>query len=251
MVIVILGRNMPVACVLHRIVDHQAANFEDVTVRSFDLLIDSASSIQSIRDGLNLPSSSDLLLTLDDGHLSDFTIVFPRLIERGYKATFFVVPSFIGRPGFMSRSEIKIMHESGMEIGSHSFSHPDFRRLSNAERRNELLDSKHYLEDLLGDDVASFAFPFGFYTSDCVSLVAESGYSYCCNSRHGVAGNDSFLVPRNSINRQTGVAVLSKMSRPPGFMQVSWLLEDKVKSVLKHLPSSWYGAIRSLVSRDG
>ncbi len=40
----------------------------------------------------------DVLLTFDDGDRSDYDVVLPILVEKGWRALFFVTPGFVGRP---------------------------------------------------------------------------------------------------------------------------------------------------------
>ena len=54
-------------------------------------------------------------LTFDDGCQSDYTEAFPALRELGMRATFFVVPSFVGQPGYVDWSQLREMVAAGME----------------------------------------------------------------------------------------------------------------------------------------
>src|SRR3990172_1038934 len=40
------------------------------------------------------------ILTIDDGLITDFTVVFPRLVALGLHGTFFVTASNVGRTGY-------------------------------------------------------------------------------------------------------------------------------------------------------
>ena len=52
------------------------------------------------------------------------TEAFPALIELGLRATFFVVPTLVGTPGYVTWAQLREMAAAGMEIGSHSLTHP-------------------------------------------------------------------------------------------------------------------------------
>jgi len=57
---------------------------------------------------------------------------------------------------------IQEMHESGLvEFGAHTVSHANLLHLPAADARDEIAESRHDLEDLLGDEVRHFAFPYG------------------------------------------------------------------------------------------
>ncbi|HYR95514.1 MAG TPA: polysaccharide deacetylase family protein, partial [Candidatus Binatus sp.] len=71
-------------------------------------------------------------LTFDDGHASDYTEAFPVLAELGLRATFFVVPTLVDTPGHVTWQQLREMVAGGMEIGSHSLTHPFVDRLDRA-----------------------------------------------------------------------------------------------------------------------
>jgi peptidoglycan/xylan/chitin deacetylase (PgdA/CDA1 family) len=47
--------------------------------------------------------------------------------------------------------------------------------------KNELCDSKKYLEDLISGKVLSVAYPFGLYDANLVELAVQCGYKYGCS----------------------------------------------------------------------
>ena len=49
----------------------------------------------------------------------------------------------------------------GVKIGSHSCTHPHISNCNDVELQNELLDSKHYLDDLIGQTITSIVYPYG------------------------------------------------------------------------------------------
>jgi peptidoglycan/xylan/chitin deacetylase (PgdA/CDA1 family) len=98
----------------------------------------------------------------------------------------------------LSREELKRLAESSLvEIGAHSVFHPDLTALSVDERRAEIKGSKQFLEDSLGSEVRSFAYPFGA-AAGCAPLVEEAGFELACTTRPGVVfrRRRPFAVPR-------------------------------------------------------
>src|SRR5262249_55799319 len=86
-------------------------------------------------------------LTFDDGCASDYSEAFPALLELRMRATFFVVPTMVGTAGYVSWPELREMAAAGMEIGSHSLTHPFLHELDAAGVRREFGESKRILED--------------------------------------------------------------------------------------------------------
>ena len=235
--------------VLHRIVPHESEFFEDVSFDTLRFLL----SIQNLRflslDTAMLQNSEEniICLTFDDGYSSDWDFVFPILHEMGAKATFFVVTDWIGKPGFLSAEQIRKLHKSGMQIGSHSCSHPNLLGLDDSLLKGELINSRLILEDLLGEPITSFSLPFGMGGASTINAVLSCGYTHCCTSNHGILHGYSKIIPRNSINRYTKITSLQSIVQAGIGQQYRWRIEDLSKSILKKYMTSLYFRIRSLI----
>ncbi len=129
-------------------------------------------------------SSQDfaICLSFDDGFESDYTIVAPLFLKKNIKGTFFITTDFLGKNSYLKISQVKELHRMGMEIGSHSKSHPLLTMLSKEKIKKELLDSKKYLEDIIGDEVKGFSSPGGYYNKAVIDMAFDVGYKYICNS---------------------------------------------------------------------
>ena len=76
----------------------------------------------------------------------------------------------------MSWSQIRELDAAGVEIGSHSLSHPRLTGLDDKALQTELTDSRLALEDKLGKPVTSFAYPYGEFDRRVIESVIDSGY---------------------------------------------------------------------------
>jgi hypothetical protein len=66
----------------------------------------------------------DVLLTFDDGLASLHRDAYPLLSRYGFKAVAYILPAWVGQPGFVTWNQIREMHASGLvDIQSHSFAH--------------------------------------------------------------------------------------------------------------------------------
>ena len=137
-------------------------------------------------------------LTFDDGHASDYTEAFPVLHELGLRATFFVVPTLVDTAGFVTWDQLREMVAAGMEIGSHSLTHPFVDGLGPAELRREFGDSKAMIEDRLGAAVRSASLPRGWGAPHLETILEELGYRVFCTSRVGWwhPGDRPLSIPR-------------------------------------------------------
>jgi peptidoglycan/xylan/chitin deacetylase (PgdA/CDA1 family) len=78
----------------------------------------------------------------------------------------------------MKGEETKILSQSKwVEIGSHCVSHHNLLHLADDKVKDELTDSKNYLEKVTGYKVESIAYPFGLYNARIKALAKEAGYT--------------------------------------------------------------------------
>jgi len=145
-----------------------------------------------------LPPKS-VLLTFDDGWENQYTYAFPLLKKYNATATFFIFTNSIDYRHFLTWKEIEYLHKSGMEIGSHTKSHPYLSKLSPEVLREEIFESKRILENHLGMRITAFATPFG-YSSDLVtSLIGEAGYTSGRTLYRGVYHTKGDMLKLRSI----------------------------------------------------
>jgi peptidoglycan/xylan/chitin deacetylase (PgdA/CDA1 family) len=69
---------------------------------------------------------------------------------------------------------IRDMSDTGWEIGSHSYSHPDLTKIKDV--RNEICFSKQTLEAITGLEINTFAYPYGLADSYLEHFVRDCGY---------------------------------------------------------------------------
>jgi peptidoglycan/xylan/chitin deacetylase (PgdA/CDA1 family) len=123
------------------------------------------------------------LITFDDGGVSAYTHVADLLEEHGWRGHFFVTTGRVGTPGFMSRAQIRALHERGHVIGSHSHTHP--LRMARCTR-DELLDewgrSITALSEIVGAQVRVASVPGGMYTARVARAAAQSGVEFLFTS---------------------------------------------------------------------
>jgi peptidoglycan/xylan/chitin deacetylase (PgdA/CDA1 family) len=101
----------------------------------------------------------------------------------------------------MSASELREMSAAGIAIGSHTRTHPHLPELDAQAKRGEIQGSKARLEDMLGQSVTAFAYPYGQFDDDACRAVAEAGYRIACSTRSGfnVPDVDRFLLHRIEV----------------------------------------------------
>jgi len=102
----------------------------------------------------------------------------------------------------MSSQAVREMRQAGMQIGAHTVSHPILARLTTDQVRDEIGQSKLFLERLLGERVGLFAYPNGKpgvdYHADSVAVARELGFDAAVSTHWGAArpATDMFQIPR-------------------------------------------------------
>jgi peptidoglycan/xylan/chitin deacetylase (PgdA/CDA1 family) len=108
-------------------------------------------------------------------------------------------PLFPGRRFFLDWDQVREMAAVGFEIGSHGCSHRIMTRLSIAEARRELADSKAEIERRVGCAITHFAFPNENATGVLLDLAAGAGYRTAC------VGDDVGTSPNIRALRRAGI----------------------------------------------
>ncbi len=184
------GRARTLVLMFHRLRAHSTECGFDVSMSLFRGYLD------AITEGQLTNYGKQVMLTFDDGHVSDIELALPELMLRKLTAVFFVVPSLVGTTGYLAWDDVLTLERCGMTIGSHTWSH---RNLALTDRETllfELGQSKTGIENMLGVPVDFLALPGGF-APKAISCYAKSvGYSHVFTSRPGLWNGRSCLVPR-------------------------------------------------------
>lgn len=98
----------------------------------------------------------------------------------------------LGEHLMMGTDGVRGLRDAGMQIGAHTVSHPILARTESQIARQEILDSKRYLEDLLAQDCSLFAYPNGKpgrdYLPEHVDMVRELGFKTAVSTSWGASG---------------------------------------------------------------
>lgn len=136
-------------------------------------------------DGSVTLPDNPIIVTFDDGYLSNYEIAYPILKELEIPATIFVVTDTVGAmagDGKVNYShftweQAKEMERSGLvEIQSHTASHVELASLPQEQLVLQLRKSKYMIEKNLGHPCDMIAFPYGSYTESVVNASKAAGY---------------------------------------------------------------------------
>ena len=183
-----------------------------------------------------------VVITFDDGRVSDYEVAFPLLVQAGARAEFFVNTANIGRPGFVTWAHVEEMQRAGMSFQSHSHDHIVLLGLSRPRLEYQLRTSKQRLEDHLGRPVQFVAAPYGLLGRNVIDAAQSVGYHGVCNSRYWLAHPGSRVINRVAIHAHTtGKQFIGLLeARPsaflPGYSRMA-LAQVPKRVLLKMRPS--------------
>jgi peptidoglycan/xylan/chitin deacetylase (PgdA/CDA1 family) len=129
-------------------------------------------------DGVTPLPPKAVVITFDDGLISQFTKAFPVLVRHGFTATFFVVTKSVGQgPALMSWDQLRELRDAGMTIGSHTRTHPFLTQVVGERHMvSELSGSSDDIERELGTAPQYLAYPYGDLSARVMGLVQAAGY---------------------------------------------------------------------------
>lgn len=130
--------------------------------------------LKALTEGAALPPRP-VVITFDDGYREVYTHALPILQRYGFTAAVFVVIGQVGVGKSLTADQIRELAAAGWEIGSHSWSHANLRQ-SGVNLKHEIGDARLALEQILGEPVTAFAFPYGLTSPYVTRLVQEAGY---------------------------------------------------------------------------
>jgi peptidoglycan/xylan/chitin deacetylase (PgdA/CDA1 family) len=156
-----------------------------------------------------------VVITFDDGYLDFYVHAFPILSRYGYGATMFLPTAFIGETPrkfkdapCLTWSQVRELHRAGVTFGSHTVNHPRLTQVAPAQRNYEVRQSKLTIEERLGCEIDSFAYPYAFpaadhkFTESLQRMLEDAGYKNGVSTVTGRADAeaDIYFMKRLPVN---------------------------------------------------
>lgn len=121
--------------------------------------------------------------------------------------------------------QVREMDSSGIEIGSHTVTHPILTRIGNDKLRYELRESRSRLEEMLGHKVELLGYPNGDHNETVQHEAARAGYRCAVTADYGLNNGRSNLLALKRIHTEQDLAHFAKNTS--GF--------EQFKNTLLHL----------------
>lgn len=191
-------------------------------------------SEQAYLDGLGgapLPRRA-VLITFDDGYLGVGEHAAPVLASLGVPSVLYVPVGLIGgwsdwldpghRHPLMTPGDLRSVRAQGMAVGTHGLDHSDLTTLSDAELRRHTVETRQVLEAVVGDQVRSFAFPYGNHDARARAAVRAAGYRAAFAVHRPV---DGYAIRRIDVNASDTMRTFRLKLRR--FYPVAWRASDR------------------------
>jgi peptidoglycan/xylan/chitin deacetylase (PgdA/CDA1 family) len=154
-------------------------------------------------------------ITFDDGYQSVLEQAVPELQRYGFGATAFIIADRIGGTNdwddgptwpLLSADGVRELAAAGIEIGSHSATHPRLAGICPDQLPTEIAGSRASLGALLGTQIRGFAYPYGAMDASARAAVCAAGYDYACAVSTSVSDIGVMALPRLYVGRLDGPA---------------------------------------------
>ena len=157
-------------------------------------------SMRELCRAMNTGGARSLVgLTFDDGYEDFLSSALPTLETLGFSATLFVVAGMLGEentwehrggPGprlrLLEAEGVREVSERGMEVGSHTVTHPRLSGLDAETLIHEVGDSRQMLSEILNGPVEGFCYPYGDLDGRAVRAARGAGYGYAVATKKQV-----------------------------------------------------------------
>jgi peptidoglycan/xylan/chitin deacetylase (PgdA/CDA1 family) len=99
----------------------------------------------------------------------------------------------------------ELANRPGHSIGAHTANHPFLPAHQRKTKLQEIAVNRRFLEELVGEPVSSFAYPYGGFDSEAVELCRGMGFRSAVTvvGRAVRPWDDLLLLPRSEIKAQT------------------------------------------------
>ncbi len=172
-------------------------------------------------DGSEVIPQNPIIVTFDDGYLSNYEVAYPILKELNIPATIFVVTDTVGEiagEGKVNYShftweQAKEMYNSGLiDIQSHTNDHVMLGNLDSDTVSYELRKSKYLIEKNVGNTCDMIAYPYGSYSASNIESAKKAGYTAQCLVGDDTSDIDYEVnIPRDGVMNMTRITVSGTM----------------------------------------
>lgn len=172
---------------------------------------------------LSFSGNKQVAITFDDGYEDNLTNALPVLQKYGAKATLYLVVDrhnndwsikkkahhnsgeLAAEPKLSDEQVHELLASGVFELGGHTLTHCHLPSTARNDKVREIAECRTVLADTFHTPVTSFAYPFGIFGNDDVTVVREAGFSNAVTTDEGIDGasgtaRDPFRLQRIKVS---------------------------------------------------
>lgn len=136
----------------------------------------------------SIPQKKVVWITLDDAYKDNLTNGLPALKKYKLHATINAITGFTHKHNHLSLAEMKRMKATGrVDFASHTVQHLNLDELTAAQQKQELVNSKQWLDQHLNQKTEMLCYPAGRANATTHRLAKQSGYQIALTTQEGFA----------------------------------------------------------------
>lgn len=137
-----------------------------------------------------------VLITFDDGWLSNYETVFPIMKELNLKFNIFLEVGAIGKKeNYLTWDMVNEMMNSNLVgFGAHTFNHIDARTIDDCNVNLEIIKSNELIKEKTNLITKDFCFPYGYYNKETINYIENLGVYDRLYTSDGIS-----IIIRNDI----------------------------------------------------
>lgn len=209
-----------------------AAHIAYLCAQGYSIL--SVAGLVELRKKSALPAKP-VVLTFDDGFTDFYTAALPVLEQYHAHASLFIPTRYLnstslwlkdigeGQRPMISRAQLVEIANAGVDCGAHTHSHCHLDTVNESQGRRELTQSKETLEQIIGQAVTTFAYPYGHHHTQARQWVVDAGFQAACAVKNALSHSDDdlFALARITITQHTDVNKLAALLKGQGLSLAS------------------------------
>lgn len=159
-----------------------------------------------------------LLITFDDGWISNYTMIYDFMKSHGLKYNIFLEVGKIGvDDNYLNWGQIKEMFLSGIVgFGAHTYSHSNMSDFKTINVEKEIYQANSVMQRELGFAPKDFCFPYGVYSPETLQeIIGLNVYDriYTSDLRYSYAQNGTIIFGRNAISNDESFDIFQNKVR--------------------------------------
>ena len=156
-----------------------------------------------------LPPKS-ILVTFDDGYKDFVDNAWPILKKCDAQATLFIHANRSSDPlgnqiPLLDWEDLKKLSQAGVELGDHSYSHPNLKQMNRTEVENQIETSQAVFKEQVGFKPSIMAYPEGKFNQVLIECLKSYGYHLGFSIDRGLVyrNDDPFRLRRSGVTNKT------------------------------------------------